>query len=119
MIIFLHSVVPHVHHDQISDAQHEEEHLSADSWKDYIKLIFHTDLGDGHLEHFNSADGLDLQLITAPVVIPVCGIVIEHRLLVSSELRYIVNNGFIDHDDPLPAKYFNSPSPLRGPPFIS
>ena len=115
----MHTVVPHVHHDQISDAQHEEEHLSADSWKDYLQLVFHVDLGDDHLEHFDSADGYDIQLVAVPVIIPACGVVIAHPLSVSSELRYIVNNVYSDHDDPLPIKYFNATTSLRGPPFIS
>ena len=61
MIIVLHALIPHIHHDQVSDAQHEEEHITADSWADYVKLMFHIDLGDGHLDHFDSADGYNLQ----------------------------------------------------------
>ena len=119
MIIVLHALVLHVHHDQISDARHEEEHISADSWVDYVKLLLQVDLGDEHLENFQTANGYDLQLVAAPVIIPACGIVIEHSLLVSSELRFIVNNGYSDHDDPLPTRYFHSTTALRGPPFIS
>ena len=119
MIIFLHSIVPHVHHDQVTGAQHEEEHISADSWVDFVKLLLHVDLGDEHLENFETATGYDLQLVAAPVIIPTYGIVIDHSLLVSSELRFIVNNGYSDHDDPLPTRYFHSAATLRGPPNIS
>lgn len=50
-MISLHTLFPHEHHDELSSVEHEVQHLEADSLIDFIKLIFHEDMGEGHLEH--------------------------------------------------------------------
>lgn len=66
----MHSVLPHEHHAQLSDAEHVEAHSSADSLLGHIQLIFHVDMGDGHLDHFESCQGLDCDLKSLGVVSP-------------------------------------------------
>ena len=63
-ILVLHNMTPHAHHDEMSSEVHEIEHREADSLLDWFKLAFHSDMGEGHLENFISADSqlLDLDL---------------------------------------------------------
>lgn len=114
----MHSVLPHVHHEELSIAEHEEAHLSADSLLDYIELIFHTDIGDGHLEHFASGQGLDFELSPVVTSMPVFAIEVDDLLLFSSEHLFIAG-AFYLKDDPFPKPQPLSAFSLRGPPFIS
>lgn len=114
----MHSVLPHVHHEELSIAEHEEAHLSADSLLDYIELIFHTDIGDGHLEHFASGQGLDFELSPVALDIPFSAVPVQHVLLVSGEHLFISGTFYLK-DDPFPDLPFLGAFSLRGPPFIS
>lgn len=61
-ILMLHSLLPHDHHDELDDLQHYEQRASAESLVDYIKLAFHIDLGEDHLEDFQGSKQLDFSI---------------------------------------------------------
>ena len=51
-ILVAHTVIPHVHHKQLSENEDLSEHNAANSFLDYVKLALHTDPGSDHLEDF-------------------------------------------------------------------
>ena len=58
LILFMHSIVPHDHHESGEDfSTVENGQLSLFDW---MKLV-HSDMGEGHLDHFLINDGLDIQ----------------------------------------------------------
>ena len=52
LLLFLHTVFPHDHHNQQSSEEHFLEIGVATSIFDIIELAFHLDLGEDHLENF-------------------------------------------------------------------
>lgn len=111
-------MLPHAHHDELSDDDHELVHQSADSILDYIKLIFHTDMGEGHLENFESGQGFDFDHISAVAISPIVGVVTDHVLMVSGEHSFIASEFYLK-DDPFPDPHNYTSFSLRGPPSIS
>jgi hypothetical protein len=58
----LHSVLPHQHHSDLEQTEHSQTHRQADGLMDFIKLIFHQDMGEGHMENFEQGQSLDISL---------------------------------------------------------
>jgi hypothetical protein len=75
LILLVHSIVPHHHHDELSEWEHQQEHLEASNILDYLALSLHFDHPDGQLEEFTTAqsDVTDIdhydQISDAPVSI--------------------------------------------------
>lgn len=57
-ILMLHSFLPHQHHNETADDRHFIEHDNADSILDYLKLAFHANLGENHLEEYEKASSV-------------------------------------------------------------
>ena len=55
IILLLHTLLPHEHHSELNEKEHFEQHESASSLLDFIKLAFHMDQGDGHLEKYRTS----------------------------------------------------------------
>lgn len=55
LILLIHSIIPHRHHAELSDAEHQKEHIEASSLFDFLALSFHFDHPEGQLEDFTSA----------------------------------------------------------------
>ncbi len=55
LVLLIHSVIPHHHHAELTEAEHQQQHLEASSFLDYIALSFHFDHPDGQLEEFTTA----------------------------------------------------------------
>lgn len=51
LILFAHSVIPHIHH-QVNDSHFTCEEDQPESVVEYLAEVFHNDLGSDHLEHF-------------------------------------------------------------------
>jgi len=114
--MFMHSILPHEHHDELSSTNHDFLHESADSFLDYVKLIFHHDMGEGHLEHFdcgNNDFNVEAPVITALFNIP------EITIWSSLLLPDLDSKPFLTFDDPLPDIRYQQHFSLRGPPSIS
>ena len=101
----------------MSHADHLTEHASADNVIEYLELIFHVDMGEGHLEHFQGGELLDFDQLQSVDINPISGIVlsakspsenIEYRIV---ELQPYFGRVHIPPD----IQFFS----LRGPPFIS
>lgn len=48
----MHTVLPHEHHSELDEVEHVEQHETATGFLDFIKLAFHMDQGEGHLEKY-------------------------------------------------------------------
>ena len=116
--MLLHSILPHAHHDEMSHPEHSTSHQEADNLIDYLELIFHTDVGEGHLEHFETGQGLDFNIVSNITTVAILDIVTEHLFSVSGELRFIASEFYLK-DDHLPDCNLHDSFSLRGPPFIS
>lgn len=110
-------MVPHHHHGEMSDTDHLTEHESADDLMDYLELIFHVDMGEGHLEHFQGGESLDYDQLQSIDIKPIIGIVStvttlsENTDYQKTELQPYFGRAHIPPD--------LLSSSLRGPPFIS
>lgn len=61
-ILLLHSLLPHEHHRDLDDEEHVVRHEMATSLVDFIKLAFHLDQGEDHLENFKVTEQFQLSL---------------------------------------------------------
>ena len=61
-ILLLHSILPHKHHTELNALEHVTQHESATSLLDFIKLAFHLDQGEDHLENFKVAEQYQLSI---------------------------------------------------------
>lgn len=62
-ILLMHSILPHEHHSELDENQHVEDHETASSLLDYIKLAFHLDPGQNHLEEFQVSKQIQAPLV--------------------------------------------------------
>lgn len=114
----MHNVLPHSHYSDLSEEEYNEVHTAAENILDYLDLLFHNDMGEGHLEYFESSQDLDCELSARSAVIPPIGLVtntIDLRLielLISSHTHCFPEKPFPD------LRYFSDLS-LRGPPIFS
>lgn len=60
-LLLLHAFIPHEHHSELDEIEHIQQHQQADGLFDLLQLVFHTDLGDEHLENFKTASYFFLQ----------------------------------------------------------
>lgn len=112
--MLLHTLVPHEHHDEMDAGSHATEHEETDTLLGWIKTIFHHDVGENHLENFDSPeDGLDLDL----------QINIASAILILTTSDSAQDNPCDQIDNSLieapPPKRFLTVKGLRGPPYIS
>lgn len=49
IILSVHQVVPHHHHDEVTEEEHISEHASAHTFWEYLQLAFHQELGNDDL----------------------------------------------------------------------
>ena len=115
-ILCLHTLVLHSHKGEVI-SQDETNFELANSFADWVKVLFLVDQGEGHLDYFESADGsMDMSKVFI-----VSSIKIEKFTSISIEL-------FSDIEPKEPILFRNSLDPpdshlilvtaLRGPPFI-
>lgn len=118
IFLILHNVTPHLHHDEMRETRHNEEHQTADNLFDWLSLTFHNDMGEGHLECFSQVDDSDFQFITqSPLWNPFEVLVQLQHLLIDNT----PTTSYFDHQEQKKPKspYYFSPSPLRAPPHIA
>lgn len=108
LMLLLHTMLPHEHHTELNEAAHIVEHQTATGLLDFIKLAFHLDQGEGHLEKFKTA-GFNYFF----EAIPYTEIELEQFVPV-----------FIDNDfqvlasiDTFSSRYLSSQLRFRGPPL--
>ena len=57
-ILILHTFIPHQHIEELSEFE-KKELENPDSFIDYVKIMFLTDLGEGHMESFDQVENYD------------------------------------------------------------
>lgn len=45
IVLVAHQITPHHHHSAVSEKEHQEEHLSASTFIEFLQLAFHQELG--------------------------------------------------------------------------
>lgn len=108
-------MVPHEHHGALSDQDEAVLHSENECICDWLQLVFHDDLGAGHLENF--LQGEEINLLNK---------VISHQgnsdyfiFHPSLEPALIVpenNDLFRSNHAPQRSLYLRHPDALRGPP---
>lgn len=112
LLMLLHNIVPHQHHGEDKDEEHclAETSHEDDSLFDLLGDIFHTDLGDDHLENLRNAEG-DLPVFISPAILAEAQKRLEQPLVISS-----VDDYRQPEDLALPDFLTPTLRPLRGPP---
>lgn len=114
----MHSIIPHQHANDVEDIDQSQSFEEADSFLDYVKLLFLTDLGEGHMETFDQGEQFDFasefQMATSPEVYPFACLATLDDL---SCTEYHDLNKYRD-DIPIIRQYFLSHIDFRGPPVL-
>jgi len=117
--VVLHGLLPHEHHSNLSDtAEHREEHGEADDFIDYLKLIFHTDLGIEHLESYNQVKGHDLAFDVSFEAVPDLPPLAKVNVFSITGNKDIHYPSLIAYHIPLLKQDFLTTTPFRGPPAM-
>lgn len=46
----------------MTEIEHSLEHQQAETLMDWLRLVFHADMGEDHLEHFAQGESLDVDI---------------------------------------------------------
>lgn len=111
-LLLLHNVVPHQHHDEGIAEEHclTENSHDGDNLLELLGDIFHTDLGNDHLENLRKTESSQPSLIL-PTILAEVQKPIEVTVRVSSGQHYPRPENLA-----LPEFSTDSAHPLRGPP---
>ena len=112
--MFLHSIVPHEHHGELSEQEEVVLHSSNECFCDWLQLVFHDDLGTGHLENF--VQGEEPNFVKVSKTIPVVAAISFDTNFLQSEtdVTPIVKQSPNEFYRSL---YSRHPDALRGPPM--
>jgi hypothetical protein len=107
-ILLLHTFLPHEHHDELKQNQNIEAHANANSLLDYIKLAFHVDLGEDHLEGYKITQHEQLNF----------DLILFFSLDYSFEIQLTAGAAqhFVNFEEKLHSRYYSRHLSLRGPP---
>lgn len=113
----MHSTIPHKHSNELGDYDQSAAFAEADGLIDYVKLLFLTDLGEGHMETFEQGENFDFdteyQIESSPKI--------AHFFAEVSTSSHIDNSliyqsNYTD-DVPIVRRYFLEHIDFRGPPI--
>lgn len=109
-------MLPHEHHDELGTDEHTEEHAQADDLLDYLALVFHADLGDGHMESFDQQNEISFDITFTVDLFPdLPPPYTYYPLLLSTSTLQKRFNSF-DHGIPILKKEVIAHLDFRGPP---
>lgn len=113
LIMLLHSIVPHEHHDELLEQDTVVLYSSNECIFDWLQFVFHDDLGAGHLENFVQGEAPNLVKVSS--TIPVVGVILFDSALSESKTPIVtlVNQATNEFTRSL---HFRHPDRLRGPP---
>ncbi|GLR17614.1 hypothetical protein [Portibacter lacus] len=118
LIVVMHTVMPHSHCNTMFSAEQVTSEKPSDTFLGHIKMMLNIDMGDGHLEHFQSGNGLDVDMNDAIAQVAILAIVFDQTYLISNKHSYLPSEHYLK-EDPFPDPPFKSAFSLRGPPSIS
>ncbi len=112
----MHNLIPHQHHNEISGEENEIEHNQANTIFDWVKLIFHEDIGEGHLEHVvvSNSFGDDAGFSFTPFSFQYFA---SCTYANDEKLESFTPHFFIHAKNPYPKGIFEFVDDLRGPPI--
>lgn len=97
---------------------HELQHQEARSFLDYLKLIFHEDMGEGHLEHVVVSSSLNLQLQLTVDELPPCQMIAFSAIQANRIERPSKTDQCFDHL-PFHHSELHQFQRFRGPPALT
>lgn len=104
----MHSVMAHQHHSELDYNEHIEAHESATSFLDFIKLAFHVDLGEDHLEDYEVVQQAELNFDLFVTTVLDISFDLENTTSGSQQLFVF--------QEKLHSQYLSRHLSLRGPP---
>lgn len=113
-ITVLHGIVPHVHDDQLNTDE-TIDRTDTTSILNLLNDLFHVDLGEDHLEHFNKGECQTIQLQFVDLSSSFWSLVSHIEIEEESYSDRIID---YDVDPPVPI-YYRQCLILRGPPAIA
>ena len=117
--MLLHGIIPHKHANELDNRAKNEAYAEADGIVDYIKLMFLTDLGEGHMETFDQGKEINLKVDFQFDFTPDIAVLINKLSFASiSNDNYTNRTNFTDNI-PILRRDFLSCIDFRGPPSIS
>ena len=114
-ILLLHTVIPHYHSGDMLVTEEQPSFETSNSILDYVKVMFLSDLGDGHMDHFSSDNGpgdvvLEFDFMQS-LFIPNSGLIFQYS---NSEF----SSEDIYYAGPAPPDLYLIQKHLRGPPIF-
>ncbi|MFT4739085.1 MAG: hypothetical protein ACI8QD_000453 [Cyclobacteriaceae bacterium] len=110
-ILLMHSVLPHHHHGDLNENQNVNAHETASSLLDFVKLAFHVDLGQDHLESYNVAQYEQVSFDILSVAI--------NDFLFEASITEISFPKRFPFQENLHARFLSHHLSVRGPPQLS
>lgn len=110
--------MPHQHHDELTIEENVAEHKSAEGFLDWLQLIFHEDLGEGHLENFMHSDISDLT-ISAPLFTGISFVFFDFQALSKDADQEPVSSISTDIQEYRRSQLSGASYALRGPPAFA
>lgn len=114
-ILLLHTLIPHYHAGDSYISEDLPSFETSETFLDYVKVMFLTDLGEGHMDHFSSDDGpvdilLDFDFMQSPIL---TGAVVN---ILSPKSEVYTNEVYYTSSDP--PEHYRTQYYLRGPPIF-
>ena len=118
MVLLLHNVIPHLHHEEMNNLCHEEKHDEADTLLDWLLLSFHENLGQDHLECYSEYEHPDMVSTfqlggLEPLIVLVCPKIVPVQEL---SFVYVSDFSFLIKEKLPSSYYYQANTALRAPP---
>jgi hypothetical protein len=118
-ILLLHSIIPHKHLNDLDNGARSETYAEADGVVDYIKLMFLTDLGEGHMETFDQGKEINLNVDFQFDFTPDIAVLANKLSFVSLSNDNYTKRTNCTYNVPILRRDFLSNIDFRGPPTVS
>lgn len=120
LILVLHLVTPHVHHD-LTGSSKQVEQSAGDNLLDWLVDFFDHDLGEGHLETFekasNSSISSTVHIPYHPSLLPYFQTAVDIAQVEAGSLELVNVDGHLTLN--LPEGHQQSNNGLRAPPVLA
>ena len=111
IIVVMHAVIPHRHHESSNSVAHFQEHEKANSIIDLLVIAFHHEQYEGQLEIYDASDIVDFEFQSFVAILP-----FFEAFQFEAELEPNIGQNNFDTREKSLTKGENSILDLRGPP---
>lgn len=71
LIVVMHAVIPHRHHESTKSVEHFQEHEKVSSIIDLLVIAFHHEQYEGQLEIYDATDKVDFEFQSFVAILPI------------------------------------------------